>query len=39
LSEAQLAEINKPKAAPIAGDVMTAEEIAAAHQREMEESA
>lgn len=39
LSEAQLAEINKPKAAPIDGDVMTAEEIAAAHQREMEESA
>lgn len=39
LSEAQLAEINKPKAAPIDGDVMTAEEIEAAHQREMEESA
>lgn len=38
LTPAQEAAVNAIKAAPIVGDVMTAEEIAAIHQREMAEA-
>lgn len=38
LSDAQMAEINKPKAAPIEGEVMSEAEIAEARARELEEA-